>query len=149
MSNEIKPCSSFFLLQCPKFSCIALSIKKDTYRFHTTIGGDRLEHECFIFNLSDALSAVNIHLNRTVSIPDALRLTLDIPYYYYGTPMHECEHAQIPCYFIPQESINRCNLTSLAVKRKDFCEVRKGIPGLKKSGIIAHQRLLDHLHKYD
>ena len=81
-------------------------LKIETHWVHITTDGNRLEHEGFISTITVPLPAINIHLNSTISTPNARHLTLAIKDYYYGTPMHECEHTQIPCSLIPQEIID-------------------------------------------
>ena len=61
--------------------------------------------------------------------------------------MDTCEYAQIPLSLIPEEIIEKCQLRKLAVNGKAYFEVRKGMPGLKQSGVIANERLVNYLTK--
>jgi len=49
-----------------------------------TIGGDRLEYNGKTVTVPATLTTVKIHLNSTISTPNARYMTLDIKDYYYG-----------------------------------------------------------------
>ena len=83
-----------------------------------------------------------------MSTPNARQMTFDIKDYYYGTPIENFECAQTPLKLIPQEIVDQYDLSSLAVNGKVCCEVRKGMPGLKQAGAIAHKRLTQHLNAH-
>ena len=91
------------------------------------------------------LATVKPHLNRTIYIANAKNFTLDIKDYYYCTPMTEEDHAQMPLTSIPTEI--QCNLRCIYVNEQVYLEVRKGMPALKQSGIIAHNRLSKNLEQ--
>jgi len=59
--------------------------------------------------------------------------------------MDDYEYAQIALALIPDEIIAQYRLHSIAVNGKVYCEVCKGMPGLKQAGIIAHARLAKYL----
>ena len=60
--------------------------------------------------------------------------------------METFECAQMPLKLIPKEIYDQYHLSTLAVNGKIYCEVRKGMPGLKQAGAIAHKRLASHLN---
>ena len=84
-------------------------------------------------------------MNSTISTANAKHVTLDIKDYYYGTPMPEYEHAQMPLSLMPNEIIVQYNLRDISVNNKVYLEVQKSMPELKQSGIIAHNQLSKHL----
>ena len=49
---------------------------------------------------------------------------------------------------IPDEKIKKYDLRKIAVNGWAYMEIRKGMPGLKQAGKIAHDRLKIHLEKY-
>ena len=61
--------------------------------------------------------------------------------------MQEFEYGHLHMELIPQEIIERCNLTKLASNETVHFEIQKGMPGLKKEGIIAHNTLSKYLMK--
>ena len=135
-----------------KVTCVRLvssirPLKTEKHRVRATIGGDRLQYEGITSTTPAALATVKTHLNSTISTKNAKYLTLDIKDYYYGTPMDDYEHAQLPLPLIPPEIVKQYNLIDIAVNGRVYFEVRKGMPGLKQAGAIAHARLSEHLHK--
>ena len=48
---------------------------------------------------------------------------------------------------MPTEAIAQCNLRDVSVNDEFCLEVQKGMPELKQSGIIAHDRLPKHLEQ--
>ena len=113
-----------------------------------TIGRDCLEYDGFTSTVPATLTTVKIHINSTISTSNARYMTLDIKDYYYGTPMDDFEYAQILLALILQEIIDQYNLSSLAVNGRVYYEVRKGMPGLKQAGAIAHTCLTKHLNAH-
>ena len=55
---------------------------------------------------------------------------------------------QLYFYIIPQEIINEYNLTDIPHNRKVYIKIQKVIYGLPQAGIIAHDRLKNHLEKH-
>ena len=51
-------------------------------RVIVAVEGDRLEHNGFTHNVPAALSTVKIHLNRTISTPEARHCTADMKHFY-------------------------------------------------------------------
>jgi hypothetical protein len=83
-----------------------------------------------------------------VSTPNARYATLDIKDYFYGTPMKSYEYIRLLIDIIPEEIIRQYNLRKLAKDGWVYMEVRKGMPGLKQAGRIAHDRLVKHLNQH-
>ena len=73
-------------------------------------------------------------------------MTADIKDFYCGTPVTDYECGDLPFDQIPDEIIQQCKLES--VNGKVYFEIRKGMPGLKQAGVIAHDRLAKHLSKH-
>ena len=123
-------------------------LKAETHRVRVTIGRDRLDYNGFTSTVPASLTIVKLYLNSIISTPDARYMSLDIKDYYYGTPMDDFEYAQLPLTLIPPEIITQYDLANLAVNGRVFCEIRKGMPGLKQAGAIANLRLAAHLTKH-
>jgi len=122
--------------------------KVEKRHVRVTIGGDRLEYNGKTATVPATLITIKIHLNSTILTANARYMTLDIKDYYYGTLMDDYEYAQILLALIPSKIIAQYRLHSIAVNGKVYCEVCKGMPGLKQTGIIAHARLAKHLIVY-
>ena len=52
-------------------------------------------------------------------------MAADIKDFYYGTPIQECEHGQLPVELIPQEIMKKHNLNKLHRKTKCVLKYKK------------------------
>ena len=123
-------------------------LKSEVHRVRVTIGGDKLTYEGPTSTSSASLVLVKTHLNSVVSTTNAMYATLDIKDYFYGTSMTSYEYVRIALSLIPQEIIDQYDLMRKQVDGWVYMEVRKGMPGLKQAGRIAHDRLIKHLAQY-
>ena len=72
-------------------------------------------------------------------------MNLEIKDFYYGTAMAQYEYMKLALACIPDEIIEQYSLRKLSADVWVYLETRKGMPGLKKSGRIASDRLKAHL----
>ena len=78
---------------------------------------------------------------------DASWMTMDIKDFYLGTPMEVKEYMRIMLDQMPEKSRSKYITKGLV---KDGCvlaEISKGIYGLAQAGLLAQNRLVDHLAK--
>jgi hypothetical protein len=73
-----------------------------------------------------------------------MMMMMDIQKYYLGTPFPWYEYMRMLLSRFPEEIVNRCNLTTLAVDGWVYIEIRKGMYGLKQAGLLANQLLQKH-----
>ena len=110
-------------ITCVKLVFTIRPLKEEVNRVRDVVGGDVLEHNRFTRTASEALSTVKIHLNSTISTPDARNFTADVKYFYCGTPiMHpnNYEHAQIPLNLVPIEIIKQCGLLKTSANERVY-----------------------------
>ena len=62
--------------------------------------------------------------------------------------MEEYKYVRLSLDIILQEIIQQYDLLGLAKDGWVYMEIRKGMPGLKQAGKIAHGRLIKHLAQY-
>ena len=62
--------------------------------------------------------------------------------------VEEYKYVRMSLDIIPEEIITQYELRKIAVNGWVYIEIRKGMPGLKQAGKIAHNRLKTHLEKY-
>ena len=62
--------------------------------------------------------------------------------------MGRYEYMRLPLHSIPDKIITQYNLIALALDGWVYLEIRKVMPGLKQSGIIANDRLNLHVAKH-
>jgi hypothetical protein len=72
-------------------------------------------------------------------------MMMDIKNYYIGTPLPRFEYMKMLLSRFPEEIIQKYNLNALAVDGWVYIEIRKGMYGLKKSGLLANQLLQTRL----
>jgi hypothetical protein len=66
---------------------------------------------------------------------------MDIKNYYFGTPLPRFEYMKMLISRFPEEIIQKYNLNALAVDGWVYIEIRKGVYGLKQTGLLANQYL--------
>ena len=119
--------------------------KIETKRVRLTVGGDRIQYDGDLATPTAGLTTVKLHLNSTISTPNARYCTIDIKDFYLGTPMTEYEYMRIPISLIPEVIIRQYNLLPLVHNGFVIVEVRKGMYGLPQAGILANKQLRTHL----
>ncbi len=71
---------------------------------------------------------------------------MDIKDFYLGTPMERKEYMRIQLDQIPTESREKYLHADLIKNNATLVEITKGIYGLAQAGILAQQRLFEHLN---
>ena len=118
--------------------------KKDPYRIRFTVGGNRIEYPGNVSTPTAELATVKLHLNSVISVVNSSYMTIDIKYYYFGTPMNRYEYMRIPVKHIPQDIMDQYNLHDLIENSHVLVEIRKGMYGLPQADLIAQERLNNH-----
>jgi hypothetical protein len=72
-------------------------------------------------------------------------MMMDIENYYLGTPLPRFEYMIMLFSRFPEETVDKYNLNALAVDGWVYIEIRKGMYGLKKAGLLANQLLQTRL----
>jgi hypothetical protein len=68
-------------------------------------------------------------------------IMMDIKNYYRGTPLPRFEYMKMLLSSFPEEIVQKYNLNALAIDGWVYIEIRKGMYGLKKKGLLASQLL--------
>jgi hypothetical protein len=119
--------------------------KKEKERVRLTVGGDKLDYSCDVATSTADITTFKILIKRTLSTKDAAMMMMDIKNYYLGTPLPRFEYMKMLLSRFPEEIIKKYNLNALAVNGWVYIEIRKGMYGLKQSGLRANQLLQTHL----
>jgi hypothetical protein len=114
-------------------------------RVRLTVGGDRLDYSGEVATSTADITTFKILINSTLSTEHAEMMMMDIKNYYLGTPLPRYEYIRLPLAIIPDEVIQKYNLTSIAVDGWVYLEIRKGMYGLKQAGLLANQLLQKRL----
>jgi hypothetical protein len=105
------------------------------------VGGDRLDCTGDVATSTADITTFKILINNTHSTADAAMMMMDIKNYYLGTPLPRFEYMKMFLSRFPGEIVEKYNLGALAVDGWVYIENRKGMYGLKHSGLLAKQLL--------
>ena len=115
-----------------------------TFRIRGTIGGDRVNYPGPTTARTAAMLLVKILIHSVVS-DKAQWLTIDIKDFYLNTPLPRPEYLRIPSKFLTSTIITDYKLSPYLHNNAILFEVNKGMYGLPQAGLLAQQRLLQHL----
>jgi hypothetical protein len=128
-----------------KIVCDYKPHKKEKERVRLTVGGDRLDYSSDVATSTADITTFKILINSTLSTENAATMMMDIKNYYIGTPLPRFEYMKMLLSRFPEEIIQKYNLNALAVDGWIYIEIRKGMYGLKQSGLLANQLLQTRL----
>ena len=103
--------------------------------------GKGLEFDGVIETKWTGLITTKMLFNSTVSTSGARFCTFDIKYFYYDSPISNCEYTGIQLESIPQGSIDQYNLETIQHEGLVYIESQKFMLGLKQSGKITNKCL--------
>jgi hypothetical protein len=112
-------------------------------------GVDRVHYLGNAGSLTAILLTLKILINSIISTPGAKLMTMDIKDFYLNTPMARYEYMQLRIADMPEDVIEHYSLRDKATPNGYiYCEIQKGMYGLKQAGIIAQQLLEERLQKH-
>ena len=121
-----------------------------TFCIRGTIGGDRVNYPGPTTARTAAMPLVKMLIHSVIS-DNAHWLTIDIKDFYLNTPLPRPEYLRIPSKFLTSTIITNYKLNPYLHNNAILFEVNKGMYGLPQAGLLAQQRLLQHLamHGYN
>ena len=122
--------------------------KDEKYRCRITGGGDRLTYDGDVSTHTSSLETFKLLLNSTISTKGAKMATGDISNMYLYSFLDECEFVRFKVDQIPPEIITHYQQENNIHNGFLYAKVKKAWYGLKQSGKIAHDDLVEHLAKY-
>jgi hypothetical protein len=128
-----------------KIFCDNKPHKQEKERARLTVGGDRPDYSGDVATSTADITTLKILINSTLSTKDAAMMMMDIKNYYLGTLLPRFEYIKMLLSRFPEEIIQKYNLNALAVDGWVYIEIRKGMYGLKQSGLLANQLLQTRL----
>jgi hypothetical protein len=128
-----------------KIVCDYKPHKNEKERVQLTVGGDILNYSGDVATSTADITTFKILINNTLSTEDAVMMMMDIKNYYLGTPLPRFEYMNIMLSRFPEEIIQKYNLNAIAVDGWVYIEIRKGMYGLKQSGLLENQLLQTRL----
>jgi hypothetical protein len=106
-----------------------------------TVGGDRLDYSGDMATSTAYITTFKKLINSTLSTTYAAMMMMEIKNYYIGIPLPRYEYMRILLSIFLEEIVNKYNLTALAVDGWVYIEIRKGMYGLKQSGLLTNKLL--------
>ena len=126
--------------------CDYRPLKEDKYRVRLTVGGDRLPYPEDSGSPAATLLEAKILFNSVISTPGSRFIVADIKDYFLQSPMDRFEYIKIPFKWIPEEIRQQYNLYDIVEPDGYvYCEVRKGMYGLKQAARLAFDNLVKNL----
>ena len=123
--------------------CDYRPLKDDPYRIRLTVGGDKLPYANDAGSPAASLLEAKLLFNSVISTPGAKFISADIKDYFLCSPMKTFEYIKIPFRWIPEEIRQQYNIYDLVEPDGYvYCEVRKGMYGLKQAAHLAFDNLI-------
>lgn len=94
------------------------------------------------------METIKLHWNSVLSTPGAKYCTGDISNMYLMSLLPDAEYVRFRYDLIPPRIIDYYNLDSLVIDGYVYARINRAWYGLKHSGFIAHQDLVEHLKKH-
>jgi hypothetical protein len=121
--------------------------KEEKERTRLTVGGDQIEYPGDNSTRTAGLTTAKILISSVISTLGATFLVIDISNFYLNTPLGRFEYMVINLSSLPQETIEKYDLISLAQDIKVYIEIQKGMYGLPQAGILTNDLLQRNLAK--
>ena len=133
------------------FFCDIKLSKTETHRVCLKVGSNKLTYYSDPSSSAISLLDLKIHINSVIS--DTRKgdryLTADIINYYLNNSMANYQYMQIHLRDIPNEVVIEYSLLPIADSSGYiYVEIKKGMYGIKESGIIAYKRLVRNLQSH-
>ena len=131
--------------------CDYRPLKKETHRVRLTVGGDKLDYNFDAASPAASLIDTKLLLNSVISdsAKGAKFMTLDIKDFFLQTKMEDPEFMKIHAKYFDDTLRTKYNLSSIIGKDNYvYCQINKGMYGLKQAARLAHDDLVKHLAKY-
>jgi hypothetical protein len=131
-----------------KLVCDFKPNKNEKHRVRLMVGCNRLDYSGDTATSTADITTFKILINSTLSTQNAKMMMMDINNYYLGTPLPTYEYMRLPISILPLNTLEKYDLTRLAVNGWVYLEIRKGMHGLKQAGLLANQLLQKRLKPF-
>jgi hypothetical protein len=121
--------------------------KEEKERTRLTVGGDQIEYTGDKSTRTAGLTTAKILINSVIYTLGAKFLVIDINNFYLNTPLGRFEYMVINLASLPQERIEKYDLSKFAQDGKVYIEIQKGLYGLPQAGILTNELLQRNLAK--
>ena len=130
--------------------CDHRPLKLEHWRVHSVVGGDKLTCPYDTVSLAANLLETKLYLNSVISDSEkgARFMTLDLKDHFLTSLMQTPEYIKLPQKYIHPDIINKYNLQSKFHNGYIYCEINKGMYGLKQAPLLAYNFLEKILQLY-
>jgi hypothetical protein len=128
-----------------KIVCDYKPYKQDKERVRLTVGGDKLDSSGDVATSTADITTFKILINSTLFTKEDAMMMMDIKNFYLVTPLPRFEYMKMLLSRFPEEIIQKYNLNALSVDGWVYIEIRKGMYGLKQSGLLENQPIQTRL----
>jgi hypothetical protein len=127
------------------YGCIVCnyhSQKDKPHRTWLTVGGNCIDYPWNKSTPTADLTTAKLLFNSTISTPGASFYGTDLANFYLNTPMERYEYMRLRLDILPQEIIDKYNLTEIVnANGWVYVEICKGMYSLPQAGILANKLL--------
>jgi hypothetical protein len=130
--------------------CAERPEKAAMYRMRITVGGDRLQYNGNASTKTADLITAKLLFNSTISTDGARFATIDIKDFFLNTIMQwedRC-YMRIPIALLPPKIVSFYSLQNMVHNGCVYCEITKGMYGLKQAGHLARDQLIEHMEPF-
>ena len=115
--------------------------KSEPHRVQITVGGNLIHYPYDKSQPTADLPTIKLHINSTISTPNAKYACLDIKNMYLMSIMDDAEYMFIEAALIPQEFLDAYNLNNKIHNSKVYMKIKRGMYGLPQAGKLAYDKL--------
>jgi hypothetical protein len=121
--------------------------EEEKERTRLAVGGDQIEYPGDKSTRTSGLTTAKILISSVISTPGAKFLVIDINTFYLNTPLGRFQYMVINLASLPQETIEKYDLSELAQDGKVYIDIHKRMYGLPQAGILANELLQRNIAK--
>ena len=130
------------------FVCDYRPLKSEKWRVRLVVGGDKLDYLPDSGSPTTTLLETKLLVNSVISDckKGARFACCDIKDFFLSSPMATPEYMRIHRKYIPNDIINKYNLHNMFHNDHIYCQINKGMYGLKQAAILAYNLLYTRLN---
>ena len=131
--------------------CNIKTQKAESHRTRLTVGGNKLDYPAYPSAPAVGLLDTKIHLNSVISDSKkgARYYVADIKNYYLNKLLTHLKYMRIHAKYFTEEFRKEYNMDEFIDKYGYvYCEIKKGIYGLKEAGCVAFQNMVKNLEPF-
>ena len=122
--------------------------KPDTHRTRFTAGANLIDYPGEVSTPTLDLTTLELHVNIAISDAKSIYICMEIQYFHLNNQIDRDEYIIIHISMIPQEFVDKYNITEKSHNGYIYARETKGTYGIPQVRQIAHDALVKHLEPY-